>query len=64
MRPNNKYDNTLYVWSNKIMPAKEDFTQPLVVMVETLRMSAQRADALKIHKFQKNLNQIETKPKT
>ena len=32
------YDKTPYVWSNKFMPVKK-ITQPLVVMVETFRMS-------------------------
>ena len=34
------YDKTPYVWSTKFTPVKKKFTQPLVVMVETFRMSA------------------------
>ena len=33
------HDKTLYVWSTKFTPVKFFFTQPLVVMVETFRMS-------------------------
>ena len=40
MRQKIKYDKTPYVWSNKFTSAKENFAQPLVVIVETFRMSA------------------------
>ena len=36
----NYYDKTPYVLGNKFTPDKKNFTQPLVVMVETFRMSA------------------------
>ena len=33
------YDKTLYVWSTNFTPVKKKFTQPLLVMLETFRMS-------------------------
>ena len=33
------YDKTPYVWSTKFTPVQKKFTQPLVVMVETFRIS-------------------------
>ena len=40
MRQKKFYDKTPYVWSTKFTPVQKNFTQPLVVMVETFRMSA------------------------
>ena len=34
------YDKTLYVWRNKFTPVKKKISQPLVMRVETFRMSA------------------------
>ena len=40
MRPKKNYDETPYVQSTKFSTVKKKFTQRLVVMVETFRMSA------------------------
>ena len=40
MRTTKIYDKTPYVWSTKYTQVQKKITQPLVVMVETFRMSA------------------------
>ena len=48
MRQKKNYDKTPYVWSTKFTPVKKKITQPLVVMVETFRMSELHQQKLQV----------------